>query len=679
MTASIKRFGAGEGDPTASSEIWGGKGAGLMRMAADGLPVPPGFTITTAACNAYKAHGNVLIDAIMDEVAPQLEWLKAHFGYMPLLSVRSGARVSMPGMMDTILNVGISNANLVEWSDRLNPTAALDSYRRLLMMLGDTALGIHKDEFALSDEVELADAITAYEQVYSKHGFDPPGLLVPQLRAAIEAVFKSWDSDRAKEYRKQNKIPDDWGTSVTIQSMVFGNMNDKSGSGVLFSRNPSTGEPGLYGEFLPNAQGEDVVAGTHTPIPVQQMKAMGWGKVYAELDCIAKSLETTRKDMQDMEFTVQGGTLYMLQTRNGKRSAQAAFRIAHDLHDEGLITYDEMLARITREQFKVIKRPQIDPAFKAKPVMTGIAGSMGVAVGKVVFSSEAAVKHAANGPVILVATETTPEDIAGMFAAVGILTKTGGATSHAAVVARGMDKPCVVGCTDLLLPGDAAPSFTEGQVISICGATGRVWAVEAPLVVAMDDAGVSAVLDKIMATRNLLEQSSTPKRHAVIPLADWLSCDDKQLAAHFAAVTEVLKNGDWLMLDTNWKAQPEDDLLWGVVTARPESDRLLEIVKQLCKHDLKGAYATGDAKLVGLLTAAGADDVPTVNDVGQLLGATGMVRLSWQMTHALGGDQAMKIVLSSLKATGHTEAHVMSTALPKNYAAFVALGEAAAA
>lgn len=674
MSSSIKKFGPGLGDPNASSEVWGGKGAGLMRMAAEGLPVPPGFTITTEACGIYQKHPEVLMDAIMAEVPEYLTWLEQQFGYMPLLSVRSGARVSMPGMMDTILNVGINRDNLEEWQDRLGTVAGLDCYRRLLMMLGDTALGIPKDEFALSDEVELEEAIAHYETLYSNHGHDLPGALEGQLRCAIEAVFRSWQSPRAVEYRKLENIPDDWGTSVTVQAMVFGNMNDKSCSGVLFSRNPSTGEKGLYGEFLKNAQGEDVVAGTHTPIPVQKMKDMGWVMIYDALQAIASKLETTRRDMQDMEFTVQNGELFMLQTRNGKRSAQAAFRVALDMVDEGLITMDEAIARVKPSQFKVVKRPQIDPKFKDKPMMTGIAGSVGIATGRVALSAKEAVALAQTGEkVILVTHETTPDDIAGMAASVGILTQTGGATSHAAVVARGMDKPCVVGCTDLTFN---PCQFGTGDLISIDGATGRVWAGEVPVIEALDGGPVQAFLDRMFEHRGLIEKTTAPKAGACVALGDWLGLSDKQIGAHCHALFELLKAGHSVTLDASFEGDSTDNLIWGIAGASPEAAMMDAIVATLAKGDLTGSFVMGDDKYTKVLKAAGAQDIPTVSTIEELHDAKGMVRLSWQLAQTIGGHTMQTKVFAALRETGLMTAKIMSEPKTRGYAAFTMLGAA---
>jgi pyruvate,orthophosphate dikinase len=498
--------------------LLGGKGAGLVEMARLGLPVPPGIVIPTTWCKQFlESHGSdgglsVLVHQAADKVklfiAEQLG-LSSYTDAHPMVSVRSGARVSMPGMMDTILNVGITESTLSYWKNKLGERAALDCYRRLIQMYGQTAMNIEPKRFhsAMKEVMaskydqpskptkeselsvtHLVKLIEKYLIVYTKATAESfPQTLEEQLTGAITAVFSSWNSERAIEYRKIHQIPNDWYTAVVIQSMVFGNMNEQSGSGVLFSRNPSTGEKPAMGEFLPNAQGEEVVSGSATPLPILKLNEWNF-KVAVELEDLAEKLEETYRDMVDIEFTVQDGKLYVLQVRAGKRSALAAFRIAHDLVSEDVITKAEALKRVTGEQYLTVSKPVIDPSFKDAPLATGLPGSKGIATGKVWLSSE---KAKANPGGILVTKETTPDDFPGMAQSVGILTATGGATSHAAVVARGMDKACVVGCTNLLFSdkglyfgaiGTDGPAVVEGEEITIDGNTGRVWKGKVPMI-----------------------------------------------------------------------------------------------------------------------------------------------------------------------------------------------------
>ena len=498
-------FAQGTGNAKPDKFVHGGKGAGLITMCNAGLNVPPGIIIPVSACKAFEkltdaSDKALFLDAIMKDVEPNLNWLAAvNGGHLPLLSVRSGAPVSMPGMMDTILNVGAFDV-----AHGLEARHFYDCQRRLVQMLGTTAYGVDSSifeyqkslvvkDFGCKTEYDLDDLgmkrlasqfVWAFEQTCG----DFPKDVNTQLRMAIKAVFESWNSERAIEYRKLNKIPATYGTAVVIQTMVFGNADDQSGTGVLFSRNPSTGEGGMFGEFLINAQGEDVVAGTATPVKVATMKDVGgcWPKVYEELVQTCFKLESLESDMVDIEFTVQEGELFILQFRKGKRSALAAFVIAHDMVEGGLISKKEAFKRITRDQVITIRLPSIDPAFNVEPNFVGLPACPGVVSGKAVHTSSQAVE--AGERVILVREETSPDDIAGMSAAAGILTRTGGATSHAAVVARAMDKPCVVGCTDLV------PNDVDG-LVTIDGSTGRVWiGVEVPVIEATDSEIVKTVM-----------------------------------------------------------------------------------------------------------------------------------------------------------------------------------------
>ena len=497
-----------EGDK-GMKDLLGGKGANLAEMTKIGLPVPFGFTITTEACNRYYDENRTIADDVVEAVYEKIEELENVTGKKfgsdenPLLvSVRSGAVISMPGMMDTILNLGLNDRS-VEGLAALtgNRRFAMDSYRRFIQMFGDVVLGIPKAEFdrvfegrkeekGVKFDVDLTAedleaVIAGYKEIVMSHtGKDFPQDPKEQLLEAVKAVFRSWNNDRAILYRKLNGIPGDLGTAVNVQSMVFGNMGDTSGTGVAFTRNPSTGENKIFGEFLVNAQGEDVVAGVRTPLDIDKM-AEAFPDCYKGFVKIAELLEKHYKDVQDMEFTVERNKLYMLQTRNGKRTAQAAVKIAVDMVEEGLIDKKTAITRLSPEQIDQLLHPAFDAAELAAsaPVATGLAASPGAACGQVCFTAQTAAEAAAQGrKVLLVREETSPEDLAGMVAAEGILTARGGMTSHAAVVARGMGKCCVAGCSEIrvseaekkiTLPDDTVVS--EGEYISIDGSTGRVY------------------------------------------------------------------------------------------------------------------------------------------------------------------------------------------------------------
>ncbi|MDO6354462.1 pyruvate, phosphate dikinase [Caloramator sp. CAR-1] len=488
--------------------LLGGKGANLAEMTNIGLPVPPGFTVTTEACTRYYEDGQKIADEIVEEIFETLHKLENITGKKfgdpsnPLLvSVRSGARASMPGMMDTILNLGL-NDETVEGIAKLtnNERFAYDSYRRFITMFSDVVMQIDKNKFEhILDQVKeengakfdtdltaenLKEVVRRFKELYrNEKGEDFPQDPKMQLLEAVKAVFRSWNNPRAIVYRRLNDIPSDWGTAVNVQTMVFGNMGETSGTGVAFTRNPATGENKIFGEFLLNAQGEDVVAGIRTPQSIDQLKEL-MPEVYAEFERIAHLLEKHYKDMQDMEFTIEQGKLYFLQTRNGKRTAQAALKIAVDLVEEGLITKEEAMLKVDAKQLDQLLHPMFDQAElkAAKPIAKGLPASPGAACGKVYFTAEEAKEAAAKGEkVVLVRIETSPEDIEGMVAAEGILTARGGMTSHAAVVARGMGKCCVAGCGDIKI-NEEGKYFTvgdlrinEGDYISIDGSTGNVY------------------------------------------------------------------------------------------------------------------------------------------------------------------------------------------------------------
>ena len=508
-------------------ELLGGKGANLAEMTNIGLPVPQGFTITTEACTQYYEDGKQINDGIMAEIMEYISKMEEITGKKfgdhenPLLvSVRSGARASMPGMMDTILNLGLNEdvVNVIAKKSG-NPRWAWDCYRRFIQMYSDVVMevgkkyfeqlidkmkeekGVHFDvELDADDLKKLANQFKA--EYKSKIGTDFPTDPKEQLLGAIKAVFRSWDNPRANVYRRDNDIPYSWGTAVNVQMMAFGNMGDDCGTGVAFTRDPATGEKKLMGEFLTNAQGEDVVAGVRTPMPIAQMEEK-FPEAFAQFRDVCKILEDHNRDMQDMEFTVEHGKLYMLQTRNGKRTAQAALRIACDLVDEGKRTEQEAILMIDPRNLDTLLHPQFDTkALKAaKPLGRGLGASPGAACGQVVFTAEdAETWKKAGKKVVLVRLETSPEDITGMKAAQGILTVRGGMTSHAAVVARGMGTCCVSGCGDIAMDEEnkkftlAGKTFHEGDVISIDGTTGNIYGEAIPTV----DATISGYFGRIM-------------------------------------------------------------------------------------------------------------------------------------------------------------------------------------
>ncbi len=485
-------------------DLLGGKGAGLAEMTNSGIPVPPGFTITTKVCNYFYKNKGRMPSGFKQEIQKNIQKLERTTGKRfgdaknPLLvSVRSGAKISMPGMMDTILNLGLNDETIKGLIKKSNDEKfAWDAYRRLVQMFGNVVMGVEKEKFEkLLDKKKkegkvkfdqqlsvdaIKDLVDGFKKVYQQETgkkFPPDSL--EQLKMAIESVFESWNNPRAVTYRKLNKIPDDLGTAINIQTMVFGNMGNDSGTGVGFTRNPSTGKKKFYGEYLLNAQGEDVVAGVRTPLPIENLKKE-MPKVYQELWEITTKLEKHYRDTQDFEFTVENGKLFMLQTRIGKRTAFAAVKIAVDMVKEGLITEEEALMRLAPAQIDQLLHPILDPKVKVDVIARGLPASPGAASGTIIFTAEEAVEKSKKGPVILVRQETCPDDIHGMDAAKGILTARGGMTSHAAVVARGMGKPCIAGCETLQISEENkeiivnGKTIKEGDWLTIDGATGRV-------------------------------------------------------------------------------------------------------------------------------------------------------------------------------------------------------------
>ena len=516
-----------EGNAT-MRELLGGKGANLAEMTNIGLPVPQGFTISTEACTKYYEDGRKINDDIMAEINEYIVKMEGITGKKfgdkenPLLvSVRSGARASMPGMMDTILNLGLNEDVVAVMAEKSNNERwAWDCYRRFIQMYSDVVMEVGKKYFEeLIDKMKAEKGVTQdveldandlkelagqFKAEYkAKIGEDFPSDPKEQLMGAIKAVFRSWDNPRANVYRRDNDIPYSWGTAVNVQSMAFGNMGDDCGTGVAFTRDPATGAKGLFGEFLTNAQGEDVVAGVRTPMHIQEMEQK-FPEAFKEFTEVCKTLEDHYRDMQDMEFTVEHGKLYMLQTRNGKRTAQAALKIACDLVDEGMRTEEEAVAMIDPRNLDTLLHPQFDAkALKAAtPIGKGLGASPGAACGKIVFTAEDAVEWADRGEkVVLVRLETSPEDITGMKAAQGILTVRGGMTSHAAVVARGMGECCVSGCSAINMDEAnkkfelGGKTFVEGDVISIDGTTGNIY----DGAIATVDAKIAGEFGRIMA------------------------------------------------------------------------------------------------------------------------------------------------------------------------------------
>ncbi len=555
-------FGNGQADGAAGMKnLLGGKGANLAEMTSIGVPVPPGFTITTAECIEYQRTGE-LSDALKREVREAMNRVESIMGKTfgdaadpLLLSVRSGARVSMPGMMDTVLNLGLNDQSVRGLAEKAgNERFAWDSYRRLIHMYGDVVMGVHAEHFedaidALKDRRgvkldtdltvdDLQELVAAYKKVVAEHAYHPfPDDPWDQLWGGVLAVFKSWNAARAKEYRRIHRIPEDWGTAVNVQAMVFGNLGETSATGVAFTRDPSTGQNVFYGEFLVNAQGEDVVAGIRTP---QQLNNAGRDALpagneakdlptmeevmpglYGDLAEIRTRLEAHYKNMQDVEFTIQEGRLWMLQTRNGKRTGTAAIRIAAEMEAEGLVDRKQAVMMVEPDHLDQLLHDQIDPNAEFETLASGLPASPGAAQGKIMFTAEDAVAAAEKGErVILVRRETSPEDIAGMHSAQGIFTSRGGMTSHAAVVARGMGKPCVAGCGEarveaakkqLTIKGQ---TFGEGDVITINGTTGAVIAGAPALVPPqLDDPNLARVMGWADGFRRLKVRTNADTPH----------------------------------------------------------------------------------------------------------------------------------------------------------------------
>ncbi|MEV4177912.1 pyruvate, phosphate dikinase [Nonomuraea sp. NPDC049709] len=624
-------------------DLLGGKGANLAEMTNLGLPVPPGFTITTEACRHYLAEGSVP-DGLDQEVAGHLEALESQIGRSlgqaddPLLvSVRSGAKFSMPGMMETVLNIGLNDESVHGLAKQAggNERFAWDSYRRLIQMFGKTVLGIDGDLFERAldalkgkrqdtdlDTGELQGLVETYKGIVREQtGKDFPADPREQMRLAVMAVFDSWNAPRAILYRRQERIPADLGTAVNIMAMVFGNYGDDSGTGVAFTRDPGSGRQGIYGDYLQNAQGEDVVAGIRNTIPLEDLERLDKDS-YDELLGIMRTLENHYRDLCDIEFTIERGRLWMLQTRVGKRTAAAAFSIATQLVDQGLITMDEAVTRVTGDQLAQLMFPRFDGGAPKKKIAKGMNASPGAAVGKAVFSSERAVELSEQGEdVILVRRETNPDDLAGMIAAKGILTSRGGKTSHAAVVARGMGKTCVCGAEELevrtaeqrfIAPGDVVVS--EGDVISIDGTTGEVFLGEVAVV---DSAvveyfeGAEPDDELVRAVDRVMRHADGARRLGVRANAD--TPEDAARARRFGAEGIGLCRTEHMFLGE--RRQLVEDL----VLAATDADRqaALDALEPLQKSDFTGIFQAmnGDPVTIRLIDPPLHEFLPDIVDL----------------------------------------------------------------
>ena len=596
--------------------LLGGKGANLAEMTNLGLPVPQGFTVTTEACTRYYQDNKTIAQDIMDQIYEALEITEKvvgkKFGDLEnpfLVSVRSGARASMPGMMDTILNLGLNDV-AVQGVAKLtnNERFAYDSYRRFIQMFSDVVMEIDKTKFdAIMDAIKkennvtmdteltaenMKDLVRRFKELYKQEKKEEfPQDPKVQLLEAVKAVFRSWDNPRANVYRRMNDIPSDWGTAVNVQAMVFGNMGEDSGTGVAFTRDPATGEKRLYGEYLMNAQGEDVVAGIRTPQPISHLEQTN-PKVYKQFVSIAETLEQHYKDMQDMEFTIEKGKLYMLQTRNGKRTATAAVKVAVDLVSEGLLTREEAILKVEPKQLDALLHPtfQAKALKEAQPIAKGLPASPGAAAGAVYFTAEAATKAEENGEkVILVREETSPEDIEGMYSSEGILTARGGMTSHAAVVARGMGTCCVAGCSEIVVD-EKGKTFTagdktyhEGDEISLDGSTGYVYsgtiATEAASM-AGDFGTLMAWADEIR-TMKVMANADSPK--------------DARQAVKFGAEGNGLCRTEHMFFDPD-----RITAFRRMIVATNEADRrkALAGIQPMQKDDFKGIFEAMEGKPV---------------------------------------------------------------------------------
>lgn len=695
--SKIYKFGMKTDGTAAMKDLLGGKGANLAEMASLGFPVPSGFTIPcTYSVRFNEIAGDpvklvAFQGTLWEKVQRGLKYLQDTFGYMPLVSVRSGARVSMPGMLDTILNVGLTTETLPYWTKKLGQKAALDSYRRLIQMYASVAMGVdmkwfediltkYKTEHKIKSDADLTAELLArivgkyLETVKKISGYDFPDTLDAQLKGAIGAVFRSWNNERAVSYRKIYGIPNFWGTAVNIQAMVFGNLNNKSATGVIFTRDPSTGVNVPTGEFLINAQGEDVVSGARTPLSISEIGPEMGMSIGNELFATLLKLENHYKDMQDVEFTIQDGKLLILQTRNGKRSPLAAFRIAHDLAEKGIISKEQAVSRVTQAQLLSAMSDTIDPAFNVKPTFTGIAAGGGVVTGVPVFTAADAVN--CTEACILVRKETDPNDIDGMNASVGILTAIGGLTSHAAVVARGMNKACVVGVTALSIP-DAQKKWAGGK-ITIDGSTGRVWVgLDVPVITADDNSVVKAlvswaagsgVVERV--TFSVKDTVEEVRDHAAslvgrvhVDTATFDASEKSNVAALMTALGDGLEKSvaETIYVDTSllFKHLSKSDYVFnwmfgsvGVTTSKEKLKAMANWKTGVMNRVILRKADEDDSELVTKLLAKGAKIAGKITTFADLLVAGGPMEIDEEVIKSVFGggaalDAAKKLVEQS--------------------------------
>jgi pyruvate,orthophosphate dikinase len=605
-----------------------------------GLNVPAGFTLTTDAC--LRIADPAFAQHLRFQIKREYLALSRHLGYAPLVSVRSGARKSMPGMMDTVLNVGCTDASLPGLIERIGEATARDSYRRLVVMYGEVVKGI---EFGGdSKTLELAKSRYVFET-----GEEFPQDFMTQLTTSIEAVFASWTNQRAIDYRndaiKKGELPVDchnWGTACNVQMMVFGNSGENSGSGVLFTRDCANGAAEFMAEFLVDAQGEDVVAGTRTPLDLIEMPKLseGWGVVHAELLDIAEKLEAEKRDAQDIEFTVEDGKLFILQTRTAKRTGLAAIKIARDFVSDKLITKEEAFARLTPANFAAAQLPQISPKFKTAPYITGIGACPGVVTGTVALNAKDAIKAAKSGPVILVAQDTTPDDLAGMLASVGVLTAVGGKTSHAAVVAREKNIPTVCGAafTD--------SNFFAGEVISIDGTSGNVWKSKVPVVDGSQHEALVEVIDWVFEAQGVQRKATMVDRASMtVETAGWIG-DPKTEKISLARVKKLKNRSDILLaiVPVSEFRNEVDAPLWNMFGADTEADcqDTIALIDRLVAAGLKGTAVQLHSSLIAhadRLRAAGYKLATEIKCLDDLVLADGPV-----FAHSEASEAAKKVL-----------------------------------
>ncbi len=595
-----------------SPEVLGGKGAGLVWMDGQGISVPPGFILPTPCWAGYTAKPKTYMKQIAKEIMPWLKRMEKHFGYMPLVSVRSGARVSCPGMMDTILNVGLDLSTWDLWREKLGTECVLNSSKRLIEMYGSVVKGANRKQFERC--CGHSAMLTKYLEVTGEAFPDAQG----QLLGAIEAVFESWNNDRAKIYRKLNSIPEDWGTAVVVQAMVFGNLNDQSCTGVLFTRNADTGENVLTGEFAVNAQGEDVVDGSTTPRPLTELAA--WNPVVAaELADVADRMEQLKGDVQDVEFTIQDGKLYILQTRNAKRTPIAALKIGVDMVEEGLISWDQLTSRVRITDFDKAQQCVLNPKFDKKPMANGISACSGVTSGRIVLTAKQAVDTAAEGiPCILVTNETTPDDIAGMYAAQGIVTMTGGSTCHAAVVARGMNKPCIVGV------GLPLNQFPAGETLGMDGGTGRIWDMEVPVIDGHENEAAAHYLRIMRGALKYVPIVDGPDAQGAKVVLYHASPSPQLMAKDVANIEKLLPQVDTLYIDLRQTRIVEAEKRFFQLFDQQDQLGYLPLLAAL------GTYSTDDQKkfvLIGLPESLNKQwsVIRSINTLEDLILAEGLV------------------------------------------------------